>query len=62
MIASSMWLVLSAPNHIQFMPSGITTTQGAVDSSSSASKIVVNVGDIPPAGTVTITVPATVVL
>ena len=52
----------SAPNHIQFMPSGITTTQGTVDSSSSASNIVVNVGDIPPAGTVTIIVPATVVL
>ncbi len=52
----------SAPNHIQFMPSGITTTQGTVDPSSSASKIVVNVGDIPPLGTVTITVPATVVL
>ncbi len=52
----------SAPNHIQFMPNGITTTQGTVDSSSSASKIVVNVGDISPSGTVTITVPATVVL
>ena len=52
----------SAPNHIQFMPSGITTTQGTVDSSSTASNIVVNVGDIPPSGTVTITVPATVVL
>ncbi len=52
----------SAPNHIQFMPSGITTTQGTVHPSSSASKIVVNVGDISPAGTVTITVPATVVL
>ncbi len=52
----------SAPNHIQFMPSGITTTQGTVDPSSSVSNIVVNVGDIPPAGTVTITVPATVVL
>lgn len=52
----------SAPNHIQFMPSGITTTQGTVDPSSSASNIVVNVGDIPPSGTVTITVPATVVL
>ncbi|OOM70170.1 bacterial Ig-like domain protein [Clostridium sp. BL-8] len=47
----------NAPNHIQFLPSGITTTQGTVDSSSSASKIVVNVGDIPHAGTVTITVP-----
>ncbi len=52
----------SAPNHIQFMPSGITTTQGTVDSSSSASNIVVNVGDIPPSGTVTIAVPTTVVL
>ncbi len=52
----------NAPKHIQFMPSGITTTQGTVDSSSSDSNIVVNVGDIPPAGTVTITVPATVVL
>ena len=52
----------NAPKHIQFIPSKITTTQGTVDPSSSASKIVVNVGDIPPSGTVTITVPATVVL
>lgn len=52
----------SAPNHIQFTPSGITTTQGTVDSSSTNSNIIVNVGDIPPSGIVTITIPATVIL
>ncbi len=60
--AKSVVINDSTPNHIQFIPSGITTTQGTVDSSSSASNIVVNVGDIPPSGTVTITVPATVIL
>ncbi|AGX43266.1 Ig-like domain-containing protein [Clostridium saccharobutylicum] len=52
----------TAPNHIQFIPSGITTTQGTVDSTSTPSNIVVNVGDIPPSGTVTIKVPVNVVL
>ena len=51
-----------APNHIDFVVNGITTTQGTVDSSSTSKNIIVNVGDIPPSGTVTITVPATVVL
>lgn len=51
----------SAPNHIQFTPSGITTTQGTVDSSSTSKNIIVNVGDIPPSGIVTITIPATVI-
>lgn len=51
----------SAPNHIEFNVDGITTTQGEVDSSSTASSIAVNVGDIPAGGTVTIKVPVTVV-
>ncbi|AGF55708.1 putative repeat protein (TIGR01451 family) [Clostridium saccharoperbutylacetonicum] len=51
-----------APNHIDFNVSGVTTTQGSVDSSSTSKNIIVNVGDIPPAGTVTIKVPATVIL
>lgn len=61
-IAKAVVINDSAPNHIQFIPSGIITTQGTVDPSSSASNIVVNVGDIAPVGTVTITLPATVVL
>ncbi|OOM70288.1 bacterial Ig-like domain protein [Clostridium puniceum] len=51
-----------APKHIKFTTSGIITTQGEVDSSSTSSNIVVNVGNILPSGTVTITIPATVVL
>lgn len=60
--AKSVVINDSAPNHIQFMPSGITTTQGTVDPSSTFSNILVNVGDIPPLGTVTIKIPATVIL
>lgn len=52
----------SAPNHIDFLVSGVTTTQGKVDSSSTSKNIIVNVGDIPPSGTVTIKIPATVIL
>jgi uncharacterized repeat protein (TIGR01451 family) len=51
-----------APNHINFNVSGVTTTQGSVDSSSTSKNIIVNVGDILPGGTVTIKVPATVIL
>jgi uncharacterized repeat protein (TIGR01451 family) len=51
-----------APNHIDFNVNGVTTTQGSVDSSSTSKNITVNVGDIPPAGTVTIKIPATVIL
>jgi uncharacterized repeat protein (TIGR01451 family) len=51
----------SAPNHIQFKIDGITTTQGKVDTSSTSSNVIVNVGDIPPLGTVTIKIPVTVV-
>ncbi|AGF54538.1 putative repeat protein (TIGR01451 family) [Clostridium saccharoperbutylacetonicum] len=50
-----------APSHIDFNVSGVTTTQGTVDSSSTSKNIIVNVGDIPPAGTVTIKIPATVI-
>jgi uncharacterized repeat protein (TIGR01451 family) len=50
-----------APNHIDFNVSGVTTTQGNVDSSSTSKNIIVNVGDILPGGTVTIKVPATVI-
>lgn len=50
-----------APNHIDFNVSGVTTTQGTVDSSSTSKNIIVNVGDIPPAGIVTIKIPASVI-
>jgi len=52
----------SAPNHIDFTVDGITTTQGKVDQSSTSKNIIVNVGDIPPLGTVTIKIPVTVIL
>ncbi|WP_459480454.1 Ig-like domain-containing protein [Clostridium saccharoperbutylacetonicum] len=52
----------SAPKHIKFITSGIITTQGEVDSSSTWSNIVVNVGDILPSGTVKITIPVTVII
>ena len=52
----------SAPNHIDFTVSGITTTQGKVDPSSTSKNIIVNVGDIPPSGTVTIKIPVIVIL
>ncbi|NFN93602.1 DUF11 domain-containing protein [Clostridium botulinum] len=60
--AKSVVINDSAPNHIQFIPSGATTTQGKVDSSSTSKSIIVNVGDIPPSGTVTIKIPANVIL
>ena len=51
-----MWIYM-----LQFTPSGITTTQGTVDSSSTSKNIIVNVGDILPSGIVTIKIPATVI-
>ncbi|EKQ51328.1 MULTISPECIES: DUF11 domain-containing protein [unclassified Clostridium] len=51
----------AAPNHIIFTPGGVTTTQGSVDPSSTPSNIIVNVGNIAPGATVTITIPATVI-
>ncbi|WP_252218405.1 MULTISPECIES: Ig-like domain-containing protein [unclassified Clostridium] len=60
-IAKSVVIKDNAPNHIQFIPSKVITTQGKVDSSSTAKNIVVNVGDIPPLGTVTIKIPVLVV-
>lgn len=51
----------SAPNHIKFNVNGIVTTQGGVDSSSTSSNVIINVGDIPALGTVTIKIPATVI-
>ncbi|NFN94558.1 DUF946 domain-containing protein [Clostridium botulinum] len=51
----------STPNHIQFITSGVTTTQGTVDSNSTAKNIIVNVGDIPPSGKVIIKIPVLVV-
>ncbi|WP_252254173.1 Ig-like domain-containing protein [Clostridium sp. ZBS12] len=59
--AKSVVINDSAPNHIQFIPSGVTTTQGTVDSSSTAKNIIVNVGDIPPLGKVIIKIPVLVV-
>ena len=59
--AKSVVIKDNAPNHIQFIPSEITTSQGAVDSSSTAKNIIVNVGDIPPLGKVIIKIPVLVV-
>jgi len=60
--AKSVVINDSAPNHIDFTVDGITTTQGKVDQSSTSKNIIVNVGDIPPSGTVTIKIPVTVIL
>ncbi|MBZ9691643.1 Ig-like domain-containing protein [Clostridium sp. M14] len=60
-IAKEVVINDSAPNHIQFIPSGATTTQGKIDSSSNSKNIIVNVGDIPPSGKVTIKIPVLVV-
>ncbi|NFO87923.1 DUF11 domain-containing protein [Clostridium botulinum] len=60
-IAKSVVIKDSAPNHIQFIPSEVITTQGKVDSSSTSKNIVVNVGDIPPSGKVIIKIPVLVV-
>ncbi|AIY79105.1 hypothetical protein U728_1064 [Clostridium botulinum 202F] len=51
----------SAPNHIQFIPSEVITTQGTIDSNSTSKSIIVNVGDIPPLGKVIIKIPVLVV-
>ncbi|NFG60525.1 Vps62-related protein [Clostridium sp. CMCC3677] len=59
--AKSVVINDSAPNHIQFIPNGVTTTQGLIDSSSTSKSIIVNVGDIPPSGTVIIKIPVLVV-
>ncbi|ACD23230.1 DUF11 domain-containing protein [Clostridium botulinum] len=59
--AKSVVITDSAPNHIQFITSGVTTTQGTVDSNSTAKNIIVNVGDIPPSGKVIIKIPVLVV-
>lgn len=61
-IAKAVVINDSAPNHIDFTVSGVTTTQGNVDPSSTSKNIIVNVGDIAPLGTVTIKIPATVIL
>ncbi len=60
-IAKSVVIKDNAPNHIQFIPSEVITTQGKVDSSSTYKNIVVNVGDIPPSGKVIIKIPVLVV-
>ncbi|NRT34562.1 putative repeat protein (TIGR01451 family) [Clostridium beijerinckii] len=51
-----------APNHIDFLVNGVTSTQGKIDPSSTSKNIIVNVGDIAPGATVTIKIPATVIL
>ena len=61
-IAKAVVINDNAPNHIQFTVSGVTTTQGKVDPSSTSKNIIVSVGDIPPLGTVTIKIPATVII
>ncbi|AIY79533.1 hypothetical protein U728_523 [Clostridium botulinum 202F] len=60
-IAKSVVIKDNAPNHIQFIPSEVITTQGKVDSNSTSKSIIVNVGDIPPSGKVTIKIPVLVV-
>ncbi|WP_252224519.1 MULTISPECIES: Ig-like domain-containing protein [unclassified Clostridium] len=60
-IAKSVVIKDNAPNHIQFIPSEVITTQGKVDSSSTSKNIVVNVGDIPPEGKVIIKIPVLVI-
>ncbi|WP_252246978.1 Ig-like domain-containing protein [Clostridium sp. ZBS4] len=60
-IAKSVVIKDNAPNHIQFIPSEVITTQGKVDSSSTSKNIVVNVGDILPSGKVIIKIPVLVV-
>ncbi|HBJ2623477.1 TPA: Ig-like domain-containing protein [Clostridium botulinum] len=59
--AKSVVINDSAPNHIQFIPSEVITTQGKIDSSSTSKNIIVNVGDIPPLGKVIIKIPVLVV-
>jgi uncharacterized repeat protein (TIGR01451 family) len=61
-IAKAVVVNDNAPNHIQFTVSGVTTTQGKVDPSSTSKNIIVNVGDIPPLGRIIIKIPATVIL
>jgi len=51
-----------APNHIDFLVNGVTSTQGKIDPSSTSKNIIVNVGDIAPGATATIKIPATVIL
>lgn len=51
-----------APNHIDFLVNGVISTQGKIDPSSTSKNIIVNVGDIAPGATVTIKIPATVVM
>ncbi|KFX58371.1 Ig-like domain-containing protein [Clostridium botulinum] len=60
-IAKSVVIKDNAPNHIQFIPSEVITTQGKIDSSSTSKNIIVNVGDIPPSGKVIIKIPVLVV-
>ncbi|GAA0077626.1 hypothetical protein UT300005_20040 [Clostridium sp. CTA-5] len=61
-VAKSVVINDNAPNHIDFIVNGVTATQGKIDPSSTSKNIVVNVGDIPPSGKVTIKIPANVVL
>ncbi|WP_252216104.1 Ig-like domain-containing protein [Clostridium sp. VAP41] len=60
-IAKSVVIRDNAPNHIQFIPSEVITTQGKIDSSSTSKNIIVNVGDIPPEGKVIIKIPVLVI-
>lgn len=60
--ATGVVMTDSAPNHINFIVSGVTTTQGTVDPSSTPLNLIVNVGNILPGQSVTITIPADVVL
>lgn len=61
-VAKAVVIKDAAPNHINFIVNGITTTEGKVDPSSTDKNVIVNVGDIQPLGTVTIKIPSTVVM
>ena len=60
-IAKSVVINDNAPEHIEFIVDGVTTTQGSIDSSLTSSNIVVNAGDIPSLGIITIKIPVNVI-
>lgn len=60
-IARAVVMTDNAPQHINFIVSEVTTTQGLIDVSSNSAYIQIDIGDIAAGETVTITIPATVV-
>jgi uncharacterized repeat protein (TIGR01451 family) len=59
--ATSVVMEDTAPSQIDFDFAHATTSQGTIDSSSTAHYIKVNIGDIPITGVVTVTIPATAI-